>query len=724
MEADQLFTSLCESLGLTIKTAKNQTGTRVEFAGFLLDSASMRVTLSTSKHEKALTLLHQALQLHSDSTKPCSFTLSELQHLTGYLQFIARIVPGGQLHLRHLYSAQAWFPTRLPQHICNRRRITTNMRHELEWWFTLLSASTWTGISLELPVIRSEIHIWTDAASTIGIGGYYIAGTWQTPSVFTDFSQLSPPPHCILARNAFSERPNLKLRKALRIRLHSTTNQERQPTINLLELFAIFRTLELWGDQFRDHSVHFHCDNLVVVNCILRQTTRSSDALFIRYLRTLLARAASLNLSIQCHWLPSSANNIFFLPPAYSRLQYLMSPLSRSHFSSPSLNHNHPPRRWLDLILSQTHMSAATAIILWQSLAPSTRHGYLTGLFSYLDFCQTRRFDTPIPATTTLLLHWLTALASSRSRQASTIQAYLTGVKSHHIDLGLHVTVFDSDLIRRFLRGINNHLPQTIPTQLRREGDLRYRRPILKEDLQTILDSLTTLLPNEPATLGLKAVFSLAWTGFCRIGEITYERKDLVNTSPDEFASKHLVRRSITFEPTPNALSSRTLTGMRITFPSTKTSFLRPIERWIAAVGGPYCPVHLMAEYFCHNSRALSEPLFFASGNPPMPFTRQHVVKILQQFHHSFNGHSFRRGAATWAAQIGLSEADIQSLGRWASATSARRYIEESPQQSLALSSRFQTSIGLFSSTSSVVPSRSPLEKTGVRSVSRPPPGL
>ena len=55
-----------------------------------------------------------------------------------------------------------------------------------------------------------------------------------------------------------------------------------------------------------------------------------------------------------------------------------------------------------------------------------------------------------------------------------------------------------------------------------------------------------------------------------------------------------------------------------------------------------------------------------------------------------WNGHSFRslRGAATWAAQVGITETEIQTLGRWKSDT-YKAYIEYSDTERITLSKRF-----------------------------------
>ena len=58
--------------------------------------------------------------------------------------------------------------------------------------------------------------------------------------------------------------------------------------------------------------------------------------------------------------------------------------------------------------------------------------------------------------------------------------------------------------------------------------------------------------------------------------------------------------------------------------------------------------------------------------------------------HGRWNGHSFRRGAATWAADVGISETEIQTLGRWRS-DAYKAYIEYSDTERILLSKRFQT---------------------------------
>jgi len=89
-------------------------------------------------------------------------------------------------------------------------------------------------------------------------------------------------------------------------------------------------------------------------------------------------------------------------------------------------------------------------------------------------------------------------------------------------------------------------------------------------------------------------------------------------------------------------------------------------------------------------------PLFCSGRVEQQAFTREYVVQQLQHLaltavlgQGSWNGHSFRRGAATWAAQVGIPDSEIQILGRWRS-DAYKAYIEFSNRERISLSKRFQ----------------------------------
>lgn len=240
----------------------------------------MRVRLTASKREKATKMIDPLVARRLDTTSNKlppyaieSMELGELQKLTGYLQFLARITVQGHLYLHYQYWAQGWYndafnssPLKPPHpwaHI--RRRITKHMRDELEWWnATILNGPSWKGMNIqELSRPASSSHLWTDAATSRGIAGYFIpASKFCLPKY-----QFTPQPSSIFPSNAFFERPSLKIRKKAAVAANRLG-------INILELLAILRAIERWGPStFQDSILHIHCENTVVINSILRRST-------------------------------------------------------------------------------------------------------------------------------------------------------------------------------------------------------------------------------------------------------------------------------------------------------------------------------------------------------------------------------------------------------------------------------------------------------------------
>lgn len=92
----------------------------------------------------------------------------------------------------------------------------------------------------------------------------------------------------------------------------------------------------------------------------------------------------------------------------------------------------------------------------------------------------------------------------------------------------------------------------------------------------------------------------------------------------------------------------------------------------------------------------LQVALFCVGRTEQPPFTREHVVQRLQTLGKitglgvgSLDGHSFRWGAATWAAEVGLPKAQIQTLRRSRS-DAYKIYIEYSQEELIGESKHFQ----------------------------------
>lgn len=167
----------------------------------------------------------------------------------------------------------------------------------------------------------------------------------------------------------------------------------------------------------------------------------------------------------------------------------------------------------------------------------------------------------------------------------------------------------------------------------------------------------------------LLAAFTLGFACFLRMGELTYSN----------FDSRYDLRRSsVAFGSNGNP----TL----LTLSASKTDPFRLGVTTVVPTGPPdICPVRALRDLL--DATPDLDPdsaLFHFSGNTD--FTRGRTIGYMTRAlmeagypSHKFSGHSFRRGAATWASSIGLSALEIKTLGRWNS-DCYRLYIDAGPE--------------------------------------------
>ena len=337
----------------------------------------------------------------------------------------------------------------------------------------------------------------------------------------------------------------------------------------------------------------------------------------------------------------------------------------------------HPPEAWVANI-QQSGLSTIAAYYLWRGLAPSTRRNYDTPRARFAQFCALagyRHYNGGcFPAKAIWLIEWLCSLAGTV--KVKTMKLYLSGLKSYQLDLGIECTAFSDLRLERTIQGIKRDHNQP---------ERATRAPLTRPHLLAILRHLRVSTYNNVV---LRAAFTLAFAGFLRVGEFTYKKVDReLGTS---YAKWFLAKKSI-----------RVAEGgasMQLTLPASKTDpFRKGITLTIAATNDAGCPVHAITRLQAiDHHRPASSPLFCIGRDQQQAFTREYVVRSLQRLALSaglkqgtWNGHSFRRGAATWAAERGITDSEIQILGRWRS-DAYRAYIEYSTEERISLSKRFQ----------------------------------
>jgi integrase len=262
------------------------------------------------------------------------------------------------------------------------------------------------------------------------------------------------------------------------------------------------------------------------------------------------------------------------------------------------------------------------------------------------------------------------------------MKSYVTGLRSLHVDMGLPIDgIFDHPRLQRIIQGARRFFG---------EAGTRERLPITRDVLLKILQCLPRW-HTDLMQANLYAAFCLAFAGFLRVGEFTWSKGDYNPDYPLVFARRHLTWRSVDIR------TDRLL----LTIPTSKTDpFRHGVTLTISPAPDAACPLVAI-----QNLRALTmagrhpsqfnvlKPLFVRPNS--QPFSRDYVVRSLRLCltHHGitghYSGHSFRRGAATSARLAGLTDHEIQLLGRWQS-DAYKRYIEVHPDQLLAISRRQQ----------------------------------
>ena len=279
-------------------------------------------------------------------------------------------------------------------------------------------------------------------------------------------------------------------------------------------------------------------------------------------------------------------------------------------------------------------------------LAPSTRQVYGSAQRQFLEFCSqdvpSGLSHPPLPASEQTLMRFCAHLADRVHH--SSIKVYLSAVRSLHIDYGYPDPLTNCLQLQRLLRGIKRHQGSNLP-----------RRQPVTADLMTVLHKSLDL--SKPDNVMLWAACCLGFFGFLRAGEFT------TNSSFDP--SIHLTTADLQVDSSSNPQSFRVFIKCAKTDPFRSGCFI-----FLGRGSAPLCPVLALTSYL-HLRGPGKGPLFFFQDGRPL--SRALLSSFLQSTLQAagipgkFSGHSFRIGAATTAAQRGVPDHLIKTMGRWSS---------------------------------------------------------
>ena len=185
------------------------------------------------------------------------------------------------------------------------------------------------------------------------------------------------------------------------------------------------------------------------------------------------------------------------------------------------------------------------------------------------------------------------------------------------------------------------------------------RLPITRRVLQLLVLALNNTNSSAFQRLLYQTMFLVAFYVFFRVGELTAKGANL----------KPLLQiQDLHFHFKQNFVTSATIVIKDFKHNTNRRPFSVVLER---AEGTELCPVSYLYRYSSIRG-SLPGPLFcFADGSPVKTgqFTQQlqQALTFCGLDSAKYKSHSFRIGAASWAAERGLSDAQIRHLGRWKS---------------------------------------------------------
>lgn len=306
-----------------------------------------------------------------------------------------------------------------------------------------------------------------------------------------------------------------------------------------------------------------------------------------------------------------------------------------------------------------------------KGLAQSTQRTYGTAMKRFYTFCVKFNIHMPFPATEHLMCCFAAHLADE-GLAPQTAKSYLAAVRNMQISLGLPDPRDQSSLpvLKRVLTGISRD-------RLRRQTPTRPRLPITGPVLAQIHGTLDS--SSHPEKVLIRAISSLAFFGFFRLGELLLECPDKYNPTTSLSWGNVVVDDRIT----PSMV--------KVHLKHSKCDQLgKGVDIIVGRTDSPVCPVAAIMAYITLR-QDIPGPFFISSQQLPVTkswFVNQ-VRTILSSLgfpQQEYASHSFRIGAATSAALAGIADSTIQSLGRWQS-VAFLQYIRM-PRERLACISR------------------------------------
>ena len=288
-------------------------------------------------------------------------------------------------------------------------------------------------------------------------------------------------------------------------------------------------------------------------------------------------------------------------------------------------------------------------------VADKTRSTYETGWRKFSEFCGEHGLSAVLPVPVDTICYFI-AYLSLQNLAHATMATYLAGIGFRHKVHGFENPA-DCFIVGLMLDGVRRDKGASPDVRL----------PITLQHLIKILDVLPKISSSQFEAILFKAVFTCMFFGFLRIGEVAA-------------SSKHNIQKSVLRRSDVVCYQKEGVQLVRIRFRVSKNNQFGDLQE-IEVKAQPntlYCPFLALSNYV---SQSHGSDVLFShfDGSPLTKYQLNCMLQKAVEFcdfpnRYLFRSHSFRIGAATSAKQMGMSDEEIQSMGRWQSGV-FKRYI-------------------------------------------------
>ena len=258
------------------------------------------------------------------------------------------------------------------------------------------------------------------------------------------------------------------------------------------------------------------------------------------------------------------------------------------------------------------------------------------------DVFQSTMFSLPIPPPTLALF---IAYLFDKHYAPSSVNTFVSALGYSHKLAGF------SDPGKVF------YIVQTLKGYRKIGHRLDCRLPITLNILHRILDSASHITGSQYRITLFRAMCSLAFFAFLRVGEITATR---ASAPPLQI---HQLTKLLN--------PAREVVGIKLTFHDFKHNYNQRPFSLVVNRQDNHCPVQLILDYLALRGNAAGAIFLTIQGTPvPRVLFADllcQTIKYCGLDPSCYKGHSFRIGAASYAADRGFSDAQIRIQGRWKS---------------------------------------------------------